>query len=346
MGDGSMSEAPDKKRPDQRIGSFVIIDECKGDDGDGHTRAFRARYRPQAGDPPLALHDDEVVLVRVLRDAAMREPAVMNAFSREAELLSLVDHPCLVRGLTRGVTSGRVWLATEYVEGEHLSTILRVAAKEGLRLRPELALVATLDALAGLGAAQALTDARQRPMGLIHRGLTPSRVLVDHRGQSHVTTLGSVLLSLSEEAPADAVVGTPGYLSPEQARREPLTQGSDVYAAGLLLFELLCGVPAFSGSEEALLRAHAENRRAPWPNDVDLPLDLKALVDQATADTPEERPADAAAMYALVEGLLEEPEDARARLALVVRDLVRTNPERPPPFFVAPERPGRASVSP
>jgi hypothetical protein len=84
------------------------------------------------------------------------------------------------------------------------------------------------------------------------------------------------------------------------------------------------------------------------------PADLEPLQRQVLAivghvplaDTPEERPADAAAMYALVEGLLEEPEDARARLALVVRDLVRTNPERPPPFFVAPERPGRASVSP
>jgi serine/threonine-protein kinase len=339
-----MAEASSKKRPDQRIGSFVVLDEFKNDDGDGQARVFRARYRPQAGDPPLALTNDEVVLIRVLRDAAVRDPSLVNAFSREAELLALVDHPCLVRGLTRGVTAGRIWMATEYVEGEPLATILRVAATEGLRLKPELALVAMLDTLAGLAAAQGLTDARQRPMGVIHRGLTPSHILVDHRGQSHLTTLGTVLLSLLEEPSSSDLVGVPGYLSPEQARREPLTQGSDVYAVGLVLFELLCGVPGFAGAGDSLVKAHAENRRRPWPNDVDVPLDLKALVDQATAETPEERPADAAAMYALVEGLLEDPDDARARLALVVRDLVRSNPDRPSPLFVAPERPGRTAA--
>lgn len=328
---GDMAEAPQKKRPDQRIGSFVVLDELKG--AGGLARAFRARYRPQAGEPPLALDAEDVVLVRVLRDAAVRDPTQVNAFTREAELLALIDHPCMVRGITRGVTSGRIWMATEYVEGEDLTTVLKVAAQEGLRLKPEIALVATLDLLAGLAAAQGLADARGRPMGLVHRGVSPGHVLVDLRGQSHLTDLGVALLSLKEE-PTDDLIGVPGYLSPEQARREPLTQGSDVYAVGVILFELLSGVRAFDGDADDVIAAHAENRRAPWPDDVELPLDLKALVDQATADTPEERPADAAAMYALVEGLLDDPDDARARLALVVRDLVRSNPERVPPLFV------------
>jgi serine/threonine-protein kinase len=328
---GGMAEAPQKKRPDQRIGSFVVLDELKG--AGGLARAFRARYRPQPGDPPLALDAEDVVLVRVLRDAAVRDPTQVNAFTREAELLALIDHPCMVRGITRGVTSGRIWMATEYVEGEDLGTVLKVAAQEGLRLKPEIALVATLDLLAGLAAAQGLADARGRPMGLVHRGVSPGHVLVDLRGRSHLTDLGIALLSLKEE-PTDELVGIPGYLSPEQARREPLTQGSDVYAVGVILFELLSGVRAFDGAVDDVIAAHADNRRAPWPDDVELPLDLKALVDQATADTPEERPADAAAMYALVEGLLDDPDDARARLALVVRDLVRTNPERVPPLFV------------
>jgi serine/threonine-protein kinase len=326
-----MAEAPQKKRPDQRIGSFVVLDELKG--AGGLARSFRARYRPQAGDAPLALDAEDVVVVRVLRDQAVRDPAQVNAFTREAELLALIDHPCMVRGITRGVTSGRIWMATEYVEGEDLGTILQVAAQEGLRLKPELALVAALDLLAGLAAAQGLTDARGRPMGLVHRSVDPGNVLVDLRGQSHLTDLGAALLSLKEE-PGSELVGTAGYLSPEQARREPLTQGSDVYAVGVILFELLCGARAFEGDSDALIPAHAENRRAAWPTDVDLPLDLKALVDQATADTPEERPADAAAMYALVEGLLDDPDEARARLALVVRDLVKTNPDRVPPLFV------------
>lgn len=327
-----MAEAPAKKRPDQRIGSFVVLDELKG--ATGVARTFRARYRPQAGDPPLALDTEDVVMVRVLRDQAVRDPVQVNAFTREAELLALIDHPCMVRGITRGVTSGRIWMATEYVEGEDLATLLKVAAQEGLRLKPEVALVIVLDLLAGLAAAQGLTDPRGRPMGLVHRGVKPEHVLVDLRGQTHLTDLGSALLSLKEEPGAD-LVGAPGYIAPEQVRREPLTQGADVYAAGIVLFELLSGSRAFDGDQDSVIAAQAENRRAPWPRDVDVPLDLKALVDQATADTPEERPADAAAMYAIVEGLLEDPDEARARLALVVRDLVRTNPDRPPPLFVS-----------
>jgi serine/threonine-protein kinase len=327
------TDTAQRKRPDQRIGSFVIIDELKG----GATaRAFRARYRPQAGDPPLALDAEDIGVVRVLRDAAVREPVQVNAFTREAELLALIDHPCMVRGLTRGVTSGRIWMATEYVEGEELATLMLAARNEALRLKPEIALVVVLDLLAGLAAAQGIADARGRPMGLIHRDVCPKNVLLDLRGQTHVTDLGSAILSVREE-PNGEVIGTPGYLAPEQARLEPLTQGVDVYAAGIILFELLTGSRAFDvdGLPDAkILAAHAENRRLGWPDDVDLPLDLKALVDQATADTPEDRPADAAAMYALVEGLLEDPDDARARLALVVRDLVTSNPDRPAPLLV------------
>jgi serine/threonine-protein kinase len=310
---------PPKKRPDQRIGSFVIADELKGST---NARCFRARYRPQAGDPPLALDADDVVVIRVLRDAAVRDPTQVNAFTREAELLALIDHPCMVRGLTRGVTSGRIWMATEYVEGDDLSVLALAASRQALRARPEVGLVIALDVLAGLAAAQGIADARGRPMGLIHRNVCPTNVVIDVRGQSHLTDLSQALLSVREE-PGPERVGTLGYLAPEQARGEPPTQGADVYAVGIILFELLTGSKAFvAGNDDDMMTSHQNNRRAPWPADVELPLDLKALVDQATADSPEERPADAAALYALVEGLLEDPDDARARLAVVMSELV------------------------
>ena len=65
-----------------------------------------------------------------------------------------------------------------------------------------------------------------------------------------------------------------------------------------------------------------------------MPIELKALVDQALGPTPEDRPADAAAFFALVESLVEDAEESRRRLALVIRDLVRTNPEKPDPIYV------------
>jgi len=325
-------EAP--KKPDQRVGPFVLLDELSGG---GSARMFRARYRPLPADAPLALEEDDVVVIKVLRDQAVREPKQVNAFTREAELLAMVDHPCVVRGLTRGVTSGRIWTAIEYVEGEDLSTLFQAARLEQLRLRPEVALVILLDLLAGLAAAQAVVDPRGRPLGLIHRDLSPKNVVLDLKGQTRVIDFGAALLSVREEPVDGEIIGTPGYLAPEQARGEQLTQGVDVYSVGLLAFEMLTGTKAFSVDnlpDARILAAHAGNERAPWPTGLEIPLDVKQLVDQATAASPEERPADAAALYALVEGLLPEPEEARARLALVVRDLVLTNPDRPPPLFV------------
>ncbi|MDP2344153.1 MAG: serine/threonine-protein kinase [Deltaproteobacteria bacterium] len=323
-----------RKKPDQRVGPFVLLDELAGG---GTARMFRARYRPLPADPPVALEEDDLVVIKVLRDVAVRDPKQVNAFTREAELLSMVDHPCVVRGLTRGVTAGRIWMAQEYVEGEDLSILLQAARTEQLRLRPEVALVIMLDLLAGLAAAQSIVDPRGRPLGLIHRDLSPKNVLLDLKGQTRLVDFGAALLSVREEPVEGEIIGTPGYLAPEQARGEQLTQGVDVYAAGLLLFEMFTGERAFNVSnlpDARILAAHAGNERAAWPTSMDIPLDVKQLVDQATGPTPEDRPADAAALYALVEGLLSDPDDARARLALVVRDLVLTNPDRPPPLLI------------
>lgn len=314
-------QPPPKKRPQQRLGPFTLLDEQPTE---GPVREFRGRYEPAANDAPVPLDPERIVLVKVLRDSAARDPKAMAHFSREAELSMMIDHPSVVRGLTRGTTGGRMWMAQEAIDGVSLRTVLRVARREGLRMRPEVALVVALDSLAGLAAAHGIVDGRGRPQGLIHRHLHPGVILLDALGTSHVTGFGGALLSVREEPDPDHAGGEPGWLAPEQARGEQLTQGVDVYAAGLLLFESLTGRVAFDVEgypDSAMREAHAHNRRAAWPRNLDVPLDVIQLVDQATADTPEDRPPDATTLFALVEGLIPEPEEARARLAMVVRDL-------------------------
>ncbi len=329
-----MVNGASKKKGEQRVGPFVLVDELPGG---GSARVFRAVYAPPARDPSVPLAPGEHGCIKVLRDTAARDTAVSSTFSREAELLSMVEHPNIVRGITRGVTAGRVWSAVEYIEGENLSTLFLIMRQEKLRLRPELVASLAADILAGVAAAQAIIDHRGRSLGLIHRDLSPKNVMIDYKGTAKVIDFGSALLSLREE-PSGDVVGTPGYLSPEQAKRDQLTQGVDVYQVGLLMYEMLTGERAFpveSATDEALLRSHANNRRAPWPRGLDLPIELKALVDTALGETPEDRPADAAAFYALVESLVADPDESRRRLAVVMRDLVRSNPEKPDPLYVS-----------
>ena len=322
-----------KKKSEQRVGDFVLTDELPSS---GSARVFRALYAPDKRDRSLRIAPGDHVVLKVLRDVAARDDKLSQLFSREAELLAMIDHPNIVKFITRGVTGGRVWTALEYVEGEELATLFRVMQQEKLRLRPELVASVAADVLAGLSSAQQLTDHRGRTLGLIHRDVTPRGVMLDLKGQAKLVDFGAALLSLREE-PSGEVIGTPGYLAPEQAKREQLTQGVDVYQVGLLMFELLTGERAFpveSATDEALLRSHASNRRAAWPRGVDVPIEIKALVDQALGLTPEDRPADAAAFYALVEQLVQDPEESHRRLALVTRDLVRSNPEKPDPLYV------------
>jgi eukaryotic-like serine/threonine-protein kinase len=330
----SPAEAGGQKRKSDKLGPFVLADEMPSPP---HLRVFRARYEPEGRDPGIKLAPGESAVVKVLRDAAMRDPAQLAAFSREAELLSMIDHPSIAQGITRGVTAGRMWNAMEYVEGEDLFTLFRVMQQEKIRLRPELVVSLAADLLSGLAAAQSLVDPRGRSLGLIHRDVSPKNVVIDLKGQGKLVDFSSALLSLREE-PSHERVGTPGYWAPEQARGDQLTQGVDVYQVGVLMFELLTGERAFpveSYTEKALLQLHADNKRAPWPRAADLPIELKALVDQALGGQPEERPSDAAAFYALVEGLVEDPEESRRRLAVVAKDLVWSNPEKPTPLFVS-----------
>lgn len=322
-----------KKKGEQRVGSFVLIDELPGR---GSARVFRATYQPEQKDPTISLARGAHASIKVLRDVGARDAIISASFSREAELLAMIEHPNVLRGVTRGVTAGRVWSAVEYLEGEDLATLMLIMRQEQLRLRPELVVSVAADLLAGLAAAQAVIDHRGRSLGLIHRDLSPKNVMVDISGTAKVTDVGAALLSLREE-PTGEIVGTPGYLSPEQAKKEQLTQGVDVYQMGLLMFELLTAERAFpveNGTDDSLLRAHANNQRAPWPRGLEVPIELKALIDQALGDSPEDRPADAAAFYALVESLVVDPEESKHRLAVVIKDLVKSDPDKPAPLYV------------
>ena len=320
-----------QKRPDLRIGPFLLVDELGGS---GHARMFRARHRPEGRDRIPGLDTDQIVVLKVLRDAALKQSKTVDAFTREAELLTMIDHPAVVRGITRGVHQGRMWTAVEYVEGEDLTVLATAARQERLRLRPELAITIACDLLAGLAAAQALVDPRGRPMGLIHRDVSPKSVLLDMNGQTKLAELGTALLSLREE-PTE-VVGTPGYIAPEVARGDQLTQSVDVFAAATILYELLTGTRCFEVDQlpdKALLKASAEPKRPTWPQ-LDLPNGLQKLVDVALSPVVEDRPPDAAAFFRLLAPLVRDFDEARRRLAVVAKDLVRTNPDRPDPFFV------------
>ena len=175
------------------------------------------------------------VAVKLLRSELADRPGAFERFRQELLLARQVSSPHVVRIHDIGQHEGRWLISMDLVDGEPLDR--RLDVRGALPVDEALAIARQV--------ALGLQAAHQR--GIVHRDLKPSNVLLDAGGQAYVSDFG-IARSLGTRGMTQtgAVVGTPDYLSPEQARAEPLDGRSDLYALGLLLYEMLAGKPAYS----------------------------------------------------------------------------------------------------
>ncbi|MGR7024638.1 serine/threonine-protein kinase [Geodermatophilus sp. URMC 62] len=258
------------------------------------------------------------VAVKVLRSEYTGDPTFLARFRAEAQHAAALSHPNIAAvfdyGETEAADTGEqlAYLVMELVEGQPLSALLRTEGR--------LDTSTTLSVLSQTAAA--LAEAHRA--GLVHRDVKPGNILVRPDGSVKITdfgiawSAGSVPLTRTGQ-----VIGTPQYLSPEQAEGHLATPASDVYALGLVGYECLTGHPAFDG-DNAVTIALKQLRQDPEPLSDDLPGGVRTLIRRALSKDPAARMPDGAAFVAAVE-------DARAgRL-----------PADPPP---APATPARAVV--
>ncbi|MBI4954640.1 MAG: protein kinase [Myxococcales bacterium] len=209
-------------------------------------------------------------------------------FLREAQLLAELPHPAIVRYVAHGATGhGEAFLAMEWLEGEDLDARLA---------RLPLDLAASLALAARLAAALAAAHAR----GVVHRDVKPSNVLLVGGDPARAKLLDLGLARPAAAARAmtttNAVVGTVGYMAPEQARGErDVDARADVFSLGCVLYECLAGRPAFAGEHVVAVLAKVLLEQAPRLAELrpDLPAALDALVGRMLAKDREERFADA-----------------------------------------------------
>lgn len=218
------------------------------------------------------------VALKVMRAELSGKPAAADGFADTAQSLALLSHPNLVQVYGHGHDQGHVYLVMEYVPGRTLREVLR----ERERLRPHAALTTVASVLSGL-------DAAHRA-GVVHRALRPEKVLVGEDGQVRVTGFGL------EDAPGPATA----YLAPEQTGRGAVDERSDVYSAGVLLFELITGALPPHAPD---LRA-AGDARLPESFVQDRPTGIDMLVAKATQRDPRYRPRDAGQYLTLLDQVL------------------------------------------
>lgn len=235
---------------------------------------------------------DRDVALKVMRPHLALDESFVARFEREARAAARLSHANIVSVFDQGQDQGRVWLAMEYVPGR----TLRALIEEGGALSPR----AALDILEPL--LLALNEAHQA--GIIHRDVKPENVIIRDDGLVKVADFGLARAVTTETATSatSEVLGTLAYISPEQVEGGQVTTRSDVYAAALILFEMLTGRKAFPGqSIPNVLFQHLHQGVAP-PSSLrpGLAPALDSLVQQAAAKDPADRPEDAAEFLAEV----------------------------------------------
>jgi len=265
---------------------------------------------------------DREVAVKVMDPALAREPAFRTRFEREARAVAKLNHPTLVNVFDQGVDEDYVFLVMELVEGGSLRELL----KERGPMPPHAAIAVMQPMLNALAIAHA--------KGMIHRDIKPDNVLISDQHQVKLADFG--LVRAIDNAMGDAtnattsvngqVIGTVGYLSPEQVRGENLTQASDVYSAGILLFELLTGRTPFKGASPLETAMARISRPVPAPSTLmpDIPPEIDELVLRACHRDPAQRFQDGSEFLQAVEDTAEQLDIPDFEVPAPIESAVRT----------------------
>jgi serine/threonine-protein kinase len=191
------------------------------------------------------------VAIKRLHPRYAGDPEFVSMFLEEARLVARIRHPHVVPMLDVVATSGELFLVMEYVAGESLARLEQAATARGTRvpLRVSIAILSGL--LQGLHAAHEARDEHGQPLGIVHRDVSPQNVLVGSDGQARVLDFGIAKAAGRVQTTADGQVkGKVSYMAPEQLRGGEVTRKVDIYAASVVLWELLVGQRLFQAENE------------------------------------------------------------------------------------------------
>jgi len=232
---------------------------------------------------------DRELALKVMHPSLAADTAFVERFIREAKSAARLAHPNVVGVFDQGTDDSYVYLAMEYVSGCTLREVLR--DRGALRVRAALDVLEAV--LAALGAAHRA--------GLVHRDMKPENVLIGDDGRVKVADFGLVRAVDSQtSASTDTILGTVSYLAPEQIEHGTADTRTDLYACGVMLYEMLTGdKPHTGGTPAQVLYKHLhEEMPAPSAAVPGLAPELDALVARGTGRDPAQRPDDAGAMLA------------------------------------------------
>jgi serine/threonine protein kinase len=259
---GSGAEQADGLPIPRAFGQYLIFDRIgRG----GMAQIYLARTTTHLGG------SRRVVIKEVLPELSA-DRAFARMLTREAKLAAQLNHRNIVQVIDLGRESGRLFIAMEYVEGYDLNQLLRELTKRRLPLPVEFALFVVREVLSALDYAHRARDEVGHPLGVVHRDVSPSNVLISFDGEVNLCDFG-IARALAVELDTDddpqarrmRVAGKSAYMSPEHAAGREIDSRSDVFAAGILLWELCAGRRLYKGTEQQMLEMARAAQLQPLP---------------------------------------------------------------------------------
>ncbi len=235
----------------------------------------------------------KTVAIKTMLPTISDDPMFEQMFLDEATIASNIRHPNVVQIQDLGEQNDILYLVMEWVDGEPLSAIRRAAAKEG-GIPRNIAVRIVADACSGLHAAHELKDEHGEPLGLVHRDISPQNILLTYDGQVKIVDFGVAKAAgrSAAETNAGQIKGKPPYMSPEQALGEEIDRRTDLFALGIILYQLTTGKHPFRGESDVITLQNIVSDRpivAPRAFDKDYPRPLETVVMKALARDPAER---------------------------------------------------------
>jgi eukaryotic-like serine/threonine-protein kinase len=268
--------------PLHRIGRYTVFEEFASG---GMASVHFGRLYGAAG-------FSRVVAIKRLHLHLLSDPSFADMFVTEARLAARVRHPNVVEILDVIADEQEIALVMEYVAGESLVALVRAAAKRGETLPLDVATGIMVGVLQGLHAAHEARDEKGHPLFIVHRDVSPHNVLVGADGTARVFDFGiAKAIEAAENTDPGLLKGKASYMAPEQIQGAPLSRAVDIFAAGVIFWELLTGRKLFGGRDNAERLYKVLDGNYPRPSDVnpEVPPALEAAVMRAMARRPEDR---------------------------------------------------------
>ncbi|MCL5952596.1 MAG: protein kinase [Chloroflexi bacterium] len=246
---------------------------------------------------------NRIEALKVLKSSLLEDPAFVERFQQEAQSAANLKHPNIVTIYQSGEEQGSYFIAMEFLWGKPLDKV--IAPEKCLPLERVAKITTQL--------ASALDQAHAE--GLVHRDIKPSNIIVDDRDHATLTDFGlAKVLSHSVTTISGQILGTPEYMAPEQAQGQPADARTDVYALGIVAFEMLTGRAPFKADTSLAVLYKQVNEPPPSLRSLrgDLPEAVESVVNKALAKNPEERYQTAGAMSSALQGIIDQAKEQDA----------------------------------